>query len=105
MDQGRMTRLQGLMSSLAAGRAFGRVSPLIGSSSLNLWNVKITVNTQLTGTTGAYWVSKELSVPLCSHDGACRGRDDVQQLQVLQNWNKEMLYVTFVSTLSVSLEN
>lgn len=101
MDQGPATRLQGLMSSLAAGRPFGLVSPLIGSSSLSLWNVRIIVNTQLTTTTGAYWVFKGLHFPLCSHDGAWR-LSDVQQRQ---SWNSEMLYVTVVSTLSVSLES
>lgn len=87
------------MCSVAAGRPFGLVSPLIGSSSLNLWNVKITVKAQLTRTTGAQWVFKGPNVPLWSHDGACCGSDDVQQLQVLQS------VLTFVSTLSVSLES
>lgn len=49
----------------------------------------------------ACWVVEGLNFPLCSHDGACRGSDGITQ----QSWNKEMLYVTFVSTLSVSLES
>lgn len=56
MDEGRVTRPQGLMSSLAAGRPLALVSPLIGSSSLNR-------NTRLTGATGASRVFKGLSCP------------------------------------------
>lgn len=43
---------------------------------------------------------KRLNCPLCTQNAACH---DLQLPRGRQQWNMEMLYVTYVSTLSVSL--